>query len=272
MTLPLLPNRDNLIHRSSEPWRPPVFRHPSKRRFDWMAALRRFPDLQAASIWRDLKLLLKSCQGAVLDVGCGAQPYRSLLPAGVHYVGIDTTDAQSHFGYSMPDTIYFEGATWPIASESIDAVIATETLEHVHRPESFLSEAKRVLKPDGWLVLTVPFSARWHFIPHDYWRFTPSGLRTILTDAGFSVPVVYARGNEVTVASYKVMAVLLMLLLGQWDFPLTKWIARMTGVFLLPMLFGLAILGQLSLCSRGGNDCLGYTAIASKPALKPQEV
>ena len=75
-----------------------------------------------------------------------------------------------------------------------------------------------------------------------------------------------------TVASYKVMAVLLMLLLGQWDFPLTKWIARMTGVFLLPMLFGLAILGQLSLCSRGGNDCLGYTAIASKPALKPQEV
>ncbi len=236
-----------------------------------MASLRRFPDLQAASIWRDLKFLLKSCQGVVLDVGCGAQPYRSLLPAGVHYVGIDTADTQTHFGYSTPDTLYFKGATWPIVSESINTVIATETLEHVNQPESFLSEARRVLKPDGWMILTVPFSARWHFIPHDYWRFTPSGLRTVLTDAGFSVPVVYARGNEVTVACYKVMAVLLMLLFGHWDSPLTRWIVRLTGLFLLPMLFGLAILGQLSLRSRGRNDCLGYTAIASKPALKPRE-
>ena len=268
MTHPSLPYRDNLIHRSSEPWSPPVFSNPSTRWYAWKSAMRRFPDLQAASIWRDLTLLLAKCRGTVLDVGCGAQPYRGLLPHRVHYVGIDTVNAGSHFGYSMPDTHYFEGTVWPVESESVDTVISTETLEHVHQPDRLLSEARRVLKPDGWMVLTVPFSARWHFIPNDYWRFTPSGLSTLLTDAGFDVPIVYARGNEVTVACYKVMAVLLMLLFGEWDFRLNLWIARLMGVVLLPGLLGMAILGQISLRFRGGNDCLGYTVIAYNSALQ----
>ena len=32
----------------------------------------------------------------------------------------------------------------------------------------------------------MPFAARWHFIPHDYWRFTPSGLERLLSAAGFT--------------------------------------------------------------------------------------
>ena len=65
------------------------------------------------------------------------------------------------------------------------------------------------------LLLTIPFAARWHFIPYDYWRFTPSSLNHLLTAAGFHSVRVYARGNACTVACYKVMTLLLLLLMPQ---------------------------------------------------------
>ena len=258
-----LDKRDDMTERKAEPWRPPVFSQQNSVGTAIVAILRRFLDLQAASIWQDLKQLLPSCYGTVLDVGCGAQPYRQLLPSSVKYIGIDQDQADSQFGYQIPDTIYFSGDTWPIESATIDTVIATETLEHVLRPHEFLAEARRVLKPGGGLLLTVPFAARWHYIPFDYWRFTPSGLNSLLVEAGFQVPVVYARGNELTVACYKVMALILMLLLGSFQHTSLRIFARFTGIFFLPLLLCLAVLGQLSLRSRGGNDCLGYTVVAT---------
>ena len=79
----------------------------------------------------------------VLDVGCGAQPYRGLLNPSVKYIGIDTTDA-THFGYRVPDTIYIDAEDdWPVADGSVDAVMSTETLEHVPDPASFLRKTSR---------------------------------------------------------------------------------------------------------------------------------
>ncbi len=69
------------------------------------------------------------------------------------------------------------GKIWPVDDASVDLAFATETLEHVDDPAQFLSEAYRVLRPGGRLILTVPFSARWHFVPYDYWRYTPAKSR-----------------------------------------------------------------------------------------------
>ena len=256
-----LPRRDNLIDRQGEAWRPPLFTATNSVRGRCVAVLRRFLDLQAASIWNDLAVLLPSCGGSLLDVGCGAQPYRSLVPRDVKYAGIDTADAQQHFGYQVADTTYFPGETWPVADASVSNVLATETLEHVSRPERFLTEARRCLSPGGRLLLTVPFAARWHFIPHDYWRFTPSGLRQLLTEAGFAEIAVYARGNELTVACYKVVTLLLAWLFGTGGF-----VRRIISLLLSPLIVLLACIGQLSLRSRGGDDCLGYTVVALRSA------
>ena len=65
------------------------------------------------------------------------------------YQGIDYADAERHFGYSMPDTTYYEGDRWPISDASVDVVSGTETLEHVPDPPAFLTEAFRCLKPGG---------------------------------------------------------------------------------------------------------------------------
>jgi SAM-dependent methyltransferase len=259
-----LPRR-NQLESAAEKWRPPLFRPVTSRWGRIAAAARRLLDLQAASIWRDLAALLPQCRGLVLDVGCGAQPFRPLLGAKATYLGIDQARAAGHLGYSVPDTIYYEGDTWPIGDESVDCVLCTETLEHVPEPPAFLAEARRCLNPGGRLLLTVPFAARWHYIPHDYWRFTPTGLERLLSEAGFDRIAVFARGNALTVACYKAMALILPLLLPpREEGPLKRLALRAVGLLASPMLVLLAGAAAISLKGDGGADCLGYTVVAER--------
>lgn len=255
--------RRNMADGIPESWRPPLMSSSAGPLGQLLAAVRRFLDLQNGSIWRDLAELLPQVQGTLVDVGCGAQPYRRLLGPQTHYLGIDTADAKAHFGYEMPDTLYYAGDTWPIAAASVDAVLCTETLEHVAAPAGFLAEAARCLRPGGLLLLTVPFAARWHFVPHDYWRYTPSGLKTLLDQAGFAEIRIYARGNACSVACYKVMALILPLLAAQGAGLLRGVLMRLLGLLLTPLLLALAVVANLSLHGEGGADCLGYTALAS---------
>jgi SAM-dependent methyltransferase len=255
------------LTRRSEAWRPRQFKTIRTRSDRIAAAFRRFLDLQAGSIWRDLSRLVPRFRGVVLDVGCGAQPYRALVHPDAVYQAIDYSGALEHFGYRAPDTTYFQGYRWPISDASVDAVLCTETLEHVPEPRAFLAEAFRCLKPGGSILLTVPFAARWHYIPHDYWRFTPSGLERLLRKAGFIGMTVFARGNALTVACYKVMALLIPWLMPQHNKLGVRLLAQSVGLLTIPLLVFLAFFANLSLAARGGDDCLGYTAIAARPDL-----
>lgn len=255
------PPRENLALRRAERWKPPVFTPHQGRRSSLTAAVRRFFDLPAASLWRDLAEPLASTDGIVVDVGCGAQPYRRLLSPRAHYIGLDTARAASDFGYQMPDVrVIGDDGRWPVGDGEANVVLATETLEHVPDPGAFLREAHRILRPRGRLILTVPFSARWHYIPHDYWRFTPSGLELLLARGGFDEIVVHGRGNEISVACYKLLGLLLAAALRQNDSGGFK--IRPTTAILAPFILLMAALGRASLYGRAGDDCIGYTVYA----------
>ena len=257
-----LASRRNLVLVTEEAWQPPLHAQPDTRIRRSLSAVRRLFDLQLGSIWRDLEGELESARGIVLDVGCGAQPFRPLIAPSASYVGIDTVNAKSHFGYEIPDTIYFDGATWPIDTGSVDIVLCTETLEHVLEPSLLLDEAHRALRAGGRLILTVPFSARWHFIPHDYWRYTPASLDHLLRKAGFSDVRVYARGNAATVACYKCIALVLPFLIPSSGGVRSRFL-QLLALLTLPVVLVLALIGQASLRGRGGDDCLGFTVTAS---------
>jgi SAM-dependent methyltransferase len=257
-------NRPDVSRRTCEAWQPPPFTPPLTRTARLKAALRRVLDLQAASLWRDLVVLLPPCHGTVLDVGCGAQPYRGLFGAGVKYVGIDHAEVKERFGYEVPGTLYFSGKEWPVADGTADVILMSEVLEHVLEPEGCLAEAFRCLRPGGQLLLTIPFAARWHYVPFDYWRFTPSGLAHLLTKAGFTDVAVYPRGNALTVACYKCLALLLRFLVPQNQGLLRGLGMRLAGLLSLPLVLVLAGTAHLSLRGAGGDDCLGHTALARK--------
>ncbi len=260
------PRRTDVGDQRDEHWQPLPFTRLDGPASQVVASARRFFDLQASTIWNDLAGELRTVRGTLLDVGCGAQPYRTLVPAGVKYIGIDTADAKERFCYDMADTEYFTGDRWPVEDVVADTVLCTETLEHVLDPPGFLAEAKRSLRPGGRLILTVPFAARWHYVPFDYWRFTPSGIKHLLSESGFTDIEVYRRGNALTVACYKVIVLILPLLMPHREGPLRRLASRVGGLALSPLLAASVVVGRLSLLRDGGEDCLGYTVLARRPA------
>lgn len=253
-------SRPNLLPGVAENWRPPRYVRLSSRWQKVRATFLRFLDLQSGTIWRDLARLLPGERGQILDVGCGMQPYRSLIGREASYVGIDVSGAEKDFGFQSPDTTYYAGDRWPVDSGSVDCVLCVETLEHVKDSRGFVAEISRALRPGGRVILTVPFCARWHFIPHDYWRFTPSGFAALFADSGLTDLKVWARGNQLTVACYKVMALVFSLLSkGK-----RRLLRALLGILSLPVFFLALVLANLSLRVPGTVDCIGYTVLARK--------
>jgi len=155
---------------------------------------------------RALKGSLANFRGRLLDVGCGHQPYRSLLLSSpsraTDYIGLDLPDNL----YQAPD-LAWDGQQIPLQNASVDSALLTEVLEHCPDPEAVLREIARVLKPGGFMFLTVPFIWPIHTVPHDEFRYTPFALRRLLERSGFPNPVIEATGGRHAV---------LALTLGLW--------------------------------------------------------
>jgi SAM-dependent methyltransferase len=50
----------------------------------------------------------------------------------------------------------------PLAANSMDVIVASDVIEHLVEPATFVSELFRVLRPGGYLVLDTPNLASWH--------------------------------------------------------------------------------------------------------------
>lgn len=76
----------------------------------------------------------------------------------------------------------------PFKSESVDAIVMLETLEHIRDSEEMLTlnEANRVLKPEGTFVISVP-SSNLAVTKFHYRHYSIDELRDKLTNTGFKV-------------------------------------------------------------------------------------
>jgi SAM-dependent methyltransferase len=159
----------------------------------------------------------------------------------------------------VPDTTYYDGSVFPFPDYTFDHLYLTEVLEHIYDLVPFLSECRRVLRPGGSLFLSVPFQARYHYIPHDYWRFTPAALERLLSDVGFQHIEIRPRGTDISVACYKILCVLYRWLLGRAS-------TKLLGLLMAPVGGAALAIGHLSLKTGLGSqdDTLGYIVVASK--------
>jgi SAM-dependent methyltransferase len=123
--------------------------------------------------------------GSVLDVGCGTKPYRALFRC-VEYVGLDT-DGSGHDHRREQIDVKYDGEVIPFHSSKFDSAVCFQVLEHVFEPKALLREVHRVLKPGGYLLLTVPFVWGEHEMPTDCARYTSVGLVTMMERSGFEV-------------------------------------------------------------------------------------
>jgi len=215
-------------------------------------------DFQFKTIYDDLKKFLPEVKGKVLDVGCGSNPYKHLFTSqGVWYCGIDIYEA-GWFGYENSQSLKFDGQRIPFSDESFDYCLCTEVLEHVEEPQKLVDEIYRVLKSKAGGVITVPWSARNHYIPYDYYRFTPSTLTRYFKN--FKSHKVVPRGTDITVIVSKIIVIYCR------NIKLSKkvllWPAKLIiAIALLPLVILAVFIGHLSLLFHTGSkdDPLGYT-------------
>jgi 2-polyprenyl-3-methyl-5-hydroxy-6-metoxy-1,4-benzoquinol methylase len=144
----------------------------------------------------------------VLDLGCGAGEFATALrEAGAHPVGVEVTREPLRRAAlrdpALDLRLWEPEQPLPAEDASFDVAWAGEVLEHVVDVAPWLSEVRRVLRPQGELLVTTPHHgpgrllalalSRRRFAEHfeprsDHVRFfSPTTLRELLEDLGFDV-------------------------------------------------------------------------------------
>lgn len=98
----------------------------------------------------------------VLDIACGEGYGANLLASrssAVTAVDADPlTISRAKEKYKPPNIQFITGSILdiPVPDHSVDLVTCFETLEHLEEHEKMMQEVKRVLKPDGILLISTP--------------------------------------------------------------------------------------------------------------------
>jgi SAM-dependent methyltransferase len=183
---------------------------------------------------------------------------------GLEYTAVDA-DLSGQFGMRHKSNVtYYDGKRLPFDDNSFDHVLCTEVLEHVVDSRAFLSDLQRVLRVGGTLILTVPWSARIHHLPHDYGRFTRFGLLEQLNAAGFISVKIQERGTDISAIANK-LVILLIRLLRPRNFLNCTW-TWLLALMLLPLTCVFLGAAHVALILDAGSreDPLGYGVIALK--------
>ncbi len=123
----------------------------------------------------------------VLDVGAGSAPYRQLISgADDEYWVLEVEPSALRVDAGM-FRVVGDVHHLPFADASLDRVLLSEVLEHLHDPKQALGECARALKVGGQLVLTTPQYWHVHGWPSDYYRYTSHGLRHLCETNGLRV-------------------------------------------------------------------------------------
>ena len=108
---------------------------------------------------------------------------RPLFDGVRNYTGIDALP-----GPGVDLVLNAHQLTANVKRNSFDVVVSTEMLEHDDRFWESVTLMGRVLKPQGYLLLTARGNGFWvHDFPKDYFRFLPESFRSLLDFAGCDV-------------------------------------------------------------------------------------
>lgn len=207
--------------------------------------------------------IASGARGRVLDIGCADRWIERRLPEDCEYIGLDYPATGRDLYGSRPD-VFADATHLPLRDACVDTVVMLEVLEHLRHPGEALREIVRVLRPQGTVLLSMPFLYPIHDAPHDYQRLTRYGLSRDAETAGLKVEVVSARLGSAESAGL----IVCLSLAGIVVETLRK---RHAGILLVPLL--LAAIPFVNLLAWLGGRMLpswdavtnGYQLTASKP-------
>jgi len=167
----------------------------------------------------------------VLDAGAGECRFKPLFTH-AHYVGVDFALGDPAWDYSRLDVVG-RLEELPFSNETFDRALSIVVLEHTPQPARVVDELQRVMKHGGTVHMVVPHMWEEHQRPHDYFRFTSSGIRYLMENSGLRVKRVDPVGGFFWQLGRRFMGVLQFTQQG-WRWILFPFLAPVFGL-LLPL-------------------------------------
>ena len=113
----------------------------------------------AAFLHRALPGMQMSPKAQVLDVGCANGLMLRTLPPEWRRVGVDVTEPLLRLareGGIETHLCDFDNHPLPFGDGEFELVFCNDVIEHVLHTDHVLNEINRVLKPGGWLFMSIP--------------------------------------------------------------------------------------------------------------------
>jgi SAM-dependent methyltransferase len=152
------------------------------RFYDWIAGTHPYRRpwhrqwLSVKDVYRDLRSILPTLEGELLDVGCMGKPYARWMSRIQSHVGIDVVPGPT------VDCIIRDGEPWSLESGRFQCVLCTQVMQVVKNRPHLVDELSRVLACDGIAVIAAPFCCNDMSTPRDdgvykdYCRYSYYGL------------------------------------------------------------------------------------------------
>jgi 2-polyprenyl-3-methyl-5-hydroxy-6-metoxy-1,4-benzoquinol methylase len=140
---------------------------------------------------------LQPKKGTLLDIGSGTGDFLVVAKKrGWNITGIEPSEKAKAIAVSKGVT--FVDSLNAIADASYDVVTMWHVLEHVPDVEKQISELKRILKPDGVIVIAVPnfksydakhYGEFWaaYDVPRHLWHFSKTAIEKLFSHRGMSL-------------------------------------------------------------------------------------
>lgn len=119
----------------------------------------------------------------VIEVGSkefngSVRPIVTLLGKPSSYIGVDVLS-----GKYVDMIVPAEKLVKKFGENAFDVVISTEMLEHVFDWKIVIDNLKKILKPNGLIIITTrSFGFPYHGYPFDYWRYEVEDMKRIFSD------------------------------------------------------------------------------------------
>lgn len=196
--------------------------------------LRKWLDFNVLSITKWLEKNTKNSQvknKRVLDIGAGASDYRMYFTS-AEYKTCDTDSGQIKHDFQNLEQI---------TNQKFDIILLIEVLEHVKETDSFLGNVLSLLEKSGEIWISLPFNARYHPCPNDYYRWTIEGIQEVVMRNNLQMLSIESRGNTLTTCAQKLLWFVYSHRFVDKFFPLSI----LLSIGILPSLYIIAHLSEL---------------------------
>lgn len=135
--------------------------------------------------------------GYVLDAACGSGYGSAIVGVNRKYIGLDLSESAIAFArknYYLNEYVMADITKMPFDNDVFDSAVSFETLEHIPDPISALKEFKRVLRPGGILISSVPLLHP--DVIHHFKKYCYSEVISIFLAANFKLNNLYLQNNN----------------------------------------------------------------------------